>query len=109
LVPDAMDLVRMDLPSLAVASAIHQLGRISLARDAERVALVKPMFELRLAHAPRDRRALGDALGCAAAGAERAGWRVCGYLDSPVPGGRGAIEVFLHAQRAGPDEPPRDG
>ena len=109
LVPDAIDLVTMDLSYLAVASAVAQLGRISLAPDAELVALVKPMFELRLAHAPRDRRALGDALGCAAAGAERAGWRVCGHLDSPVPGGRGAIEVFLHARRAGPEEPPRDG
>ena len=98
--PDAIDLVTMDLSYLAVTSAAGQLGHVSLAPDAELVALVKPMFELRLAHAPRDRRAVLDALGHAAAGIEHAGWRVCGHLDSPVPGARGAVEVFLHARRA---------
>ena len=100
LVPDAIDLVTMDLSYLAVASAVGQLDRVSLAPDADLVALVKPMFELRLAHAPRDRRAVLDALGHAAAGIEQAGWRVCGHLDSPVPGARGAVEVFMHARRA---------
>ena len=100
LVPDTIDVVTMDLSYLAVASAVGQLGRVSIALDADLVALVKPMFELRLDRAPRDGRALSDALGCAAAGVRRAGWRVRGHLDSPVPGARGAVEVFLHARRA---------
>ena len=100
LVPDTIDLVTMDLSYLAVAAAVCQLDRVRLAPDAELVALVKPMFELHLDHAPRDQRAVSDALGRAAAGVDRAGWRVRGHLDSPVPGARGAVEVFLHARRA---------
>ena len=93
----------MDLSYLAVAAAVCQLEHVQLAPDAELVALVKPMFELRLDHAPRDQRAVSAALGRAAAGVERAGWRVCGRLDSPVRGARGAVEVFLHARRASRD------
>ena len=100
LVPDIVGLVTMDLSYLAVAAAVRQLDRVVLASDAELVALVKPMFELRLKHAPRDARAVRDAFERAVAGVEGAGWRVCGHLDSPVPGARGAVEVFLHARRA---------
>ena len=100
LVPDTIDLVTMDLSYLAVAAAVRQLDRFTLASDAELVALVKPMFELRLDHAPRDARAVRDALERAAAGVEGAGWRVCAHLESPVRGARGAVEVFLHGRRA---------
>jgi hypothetical protein len=70
----------MDLSYLAVAAAVCQLE-----------------------HVQRWSRAVSDALGRAAAGVERAGWRVCGRLDSPVRGARGAVEVFLHARRASRD------
>jgi 23S rRNA (cytidine1920-2'-O)/16S rRNA (cytidine1409-2'-O)-methyltransferase len=103
LVPDTVDLVTMDLSYLAVAAAVPQLDRVVLASDAELLALVKPMFELRLDHAPRDARTVREALECAAGGVEGAGWRVCGHLDSPVRGAGGAVEVFLHARRASRD------
>src|SRR5262245_31457968 len=103
LVPDTIDLVTMDLSYLAVAAAVRQFDRVVLASDAELLALVKPMFELRLDHAPRDARAVRDAFRRAAAGVEGAGGRVCAHLDSPVPGARGAVEVFLHARRASRD------
>src|SRR5262249_26203955 len=62
LVPDTIDLVTMDLSYLAVAAAVRQLDRVVLASEAELLALVKPMFELRLDHAPSDARAVRDAL-----------------------------------------------
>jgi predicted rRNA methylase YqxC with S4 and FtsJ domains len=83
-----------------LATAVRQLDRVVLASDAQLLALVKPMFELRLDHAPRDTGAVREAFECAAPGFDGAGWRVCGHLDSPIPGARGAVEVFLHARRA---------
>ena len=99
LVPEAVDLVTMDLSYVAAASAVGQLGGIALADDADLVVLVKPMFELRLARPPTAPGVLAAAGALAAAGVERAGWVVRGCVDSPVRGGRGAIEMLLHARR----------
>lgn len=67
---------------------------------AELIALVKPMFELKLATPPTGARELDAALDRAATALETTGWGVLGSIRSPVAGARGAIELFVHAQRA---------
>ncbi|HEY2744697.1 MAG TPA: TlyA family rRNA (cytidine-2'-O)-methyltransferase, partial [Polyangia bacterium] len=61
------------------------------------IALVKPMFELSLGHAPIDEASLDAAMTRAAAGLTAAGFSVVGRMVSPIAGGRGAREAFLHA------------
>lgn len=100
LIPDAIDLVTIDVSYLALAAAVAQLDRIVLASDADLIGLVKPMFELRLATAPSDTFSVDAATERAAAGIAAAGWRVIGAMPSPVLGGRGAVEALLHARRS---------
>ncbi|HEV3274909.1 MAG TPA: SAM-dependent methyltransferase [Candidatus Dormibacteraeota bacterium] len=100
LIPDAIDLVTIDVSYLALAAAVAQLDRIVLARDADLIGLVKPMFELRRATAPSDAISVDAATERAAAGVAAAGWRVIGAMPSPVLGGRGAVEALLHARRS---------
>jgi 23S rRNA (cytidine1920-2'-O)/16S rRNA (cytidine1409-2'-O)-methyltransferase len=99
LVPDAVEVVTLDLSYLALAEAAPQLDRLRLAAAADVVALVKPQFELGLAGPPRDRATVLDAVAHARAGFEAAGWRVVATCESPVAGGRGAVEHLLHARR----------
>jgi 23S rRNA (cytidine1920-2'-O)/16S rRNA (cytidine1409-2'-O)-methyltransferase len=99
LVPDAVDVVTLDLGYLALADGVPQLNGLSFASGADLVALVKPMFELRLGEAPEDRATLDEALARATEGVERAGWHVAASMDSPVRGGGGAAELFLHGVR----------
>ena len=98
-VPDIVDVVTFDLSYLAVARAVGELERLTLAPDAELVALVKPMFELRLATPPRDAVRLRRAVARAAAGVTAHGWSVVGDIRSPVAGARGAVEFFIHGVR----------
>jgi 23S rRNA (cytidine1920-2'-O)/16S rRNA (cytidine1409-2'-O)-methyltransferase len=100
LIPDAIDLVTIDVSYLALAAAVAQLDRIVLAHDADLIGLVKPMFELRLATAPSDTISVDAATERAAAAIAAAGWRVIGAMPSPVLGGRGAVEALLHARRS---------
>jgi 23S rRNA (cytidine1920-2'-O)/16S rRNA (cytidine1409-2'-O)-methyltransferase len=99
-VPDPVDVVTLDLSYLALAAALPQLDRIRLAPGARLVALVKPMFELRLATAPTGGAALDEALARARDGAVAAGWAVEDWMHSPQRGSRGAAELFLFARRA---------
>jgi 23S rRNA (cytidine1920-2'-O)/16S rRNA (cytidine1409-2'-O)-methyltransferase len=99
LVPDVVQIITLDLSYLSLAAAAGQLGRIALADDADLVALVKPMFELRLARAPSDPASLAEALSRAARGIEANGWRVAAHVESPVRGAGGAVELLLHARR----------
>lgn len=103
LVPDVLELITMDLSYLSVATAISQIKGLAIAEQADLVALVKPMFELRLSNAPIDRASLESALSHAAAGMANAGWEVLAHIDSPVPGSRGAVELFLHARYRFPE------
>ncbi|MGH7723158.1 MAG: SAM-dependent methyltransferase [Candidatus Dormibacteria bacterium] len=98
-VPEPIDVVTVDVSYLSVAAAAAQLDRVTLARDADLVALVKPMFELRAPTAPSDRASLDAALAAASTGVSAAGWAVQGVMDSPVTGSRGAREMLLHARR----------
>jgi 23S rRNA (cytidine1920-2'-O)/16S rRNA (cytidine1409-2'-O)-methyltransferase len=106
-VPDIVDVVTIDVSYLSVAAAATQLNRVALAPDANMLALVKPMFELRAATAPSDRASLDAALAAASAGVTAAGWEVRSSIDSPVTGSRGAREMLLHAQRSAAVAAPR--
>jgi 23S rRNA (cytidine1920-2'-O)/16S rRNA (cytidine1409-2'-O)-methyltransferase len=97
LVPDAVELVTIDVSYVSLARAIPQL-HLRFAREAELVALVKPMYELGLAAPPPDDR-LAEALQRAVTAVDAAGWEVAGAIDSPVTGGRGAKEMLIHARR----------
>jgi 23S rRNA (cytidine1920-2'-O)/16S rRNA (cytidine1409-2'-O)-methyltransferase len=98
LVPETIELVTIDVSYLSLARAIPQLAPVPLAADAQLIALVKPMFELGLPAPPPD----GDlpaALAHAIAGIQAAGWTVHATMQSPIPGARGAVELFVYARR----------
>jgi 23S rRNA (cytidine1920-2'-O)/16S rRNA (cytidine1409-2'-O)-methyltransferase len=98
-VPDALDVVTLDLGYLSLANGVPQLGALRFAAGAELIALVKPMFELGLGEPPEDRATLSRAREVASAGIEAAGWRVLDAMDSPVRGSKGARELFVRARR----------
>lgn len=99
LVPDRLDAVTLDIGYLALARGVPQLNRLSFAPGCELVALVKPMFELGLAAAPADRATLDAAREHAVGGIAAAGWEILDWIDSPVPGAKGAREMFVRARR----------
>lgn len=101
LIPDEIDVLTIDLSYLSLASSIDQLGSIRFGQGAEAIALVKPMFELGLPTAPSDRESLDQALKLATEGFERHSWRVDTWIESPITGGKGAPERFLHARFGG--------
>ena len=98
-VPEAVDVVTIDVSYLSVAVAAAELHGVRLAPGASLIALVKPMFELRSATAPTDRASLDAALAAAVEGVTAAGWDVRATIDSPVAGRRGAREMLLSATR----------
>lgn len=100
LVPDTVAVITVDVSYLSLAAAVAQLNRLRIDAKADLVGLVKPMFELRLATAPVDAERVATAGRRASEGVTRAGWRVAGLIPSPVTGGRGAVELLLHARRA---------
>jgi 23S rRNA (cytidine1920-2'-O)/16S rRNA (cytidine1409-2'-O)-methyltransferase len=99
LVPEPVDFVTVDLSFVSLARALPQVDGAILAAGAELVALVKPMFELGLPQPPESSAQLEQAVRRAVAGVELAGWRVLESMRSPVLGGRGAVEFFVHAAR----------
>ncbi|GAC1385323.1 MAG: TlyA family rRNA (cytidine-2'-O)-methyltransferase [Acidimicrobiales bacterium] len=98
LVPEPVDLVSVDVSYLALAEAVRQIGGLDTG-GAILLGLIKPMFELRLATIPSDPATLGLACERAVAGGGAAGWDVLQVIESPVRGGRGAVEYFLHGVR----------
>jgi 23S rRNA (cytidine1920-2'-O)/16S rRNA (cytidine1409-2'-O)-methyltransferase len=104
LVPEAIELITVDVSYLSLAGAVRQLDRIELSPVADLIGLVKPMFELKLPSAPADRASLDRALAAATEGVIAAGWTVVASGNSPVAGGKGALELLLHARRR-PDGP----
>lgn len=99
LIPCSVELVTIDLSYLSVADAVPQLERLAFADDADLVALVKPMFELRLGGLRHDDRTLRKALEHAIRGIERGRWNVEGHIASPIRGARGAEEWLVRARR----------
>jgi 23S rRNA (cytidine1920-2'-O)/16S rRNA (cytidine1409-2'-O)-methyltransferase len=99
LVPQAVDLLTLDLSYLAVGRAVAQLSRLRFTRGADVLALVKPMFELGLARPPTDERRLNEAVERAATGLAAEHWTILDTMRPRVCGARGAIEFFIHARR----------
>jgi 23S rRNA (cytidine1920-2'-O)/16S rRNA (cytidine1409-2'-O)-methyltransferase len=73
---EIIDVVTIDVSYLSLAAAVEQLDRIGCAPDCSLVGLVKPMFELRLATAPRTLELVEQAARQAADGVAAAGWLV---------------------------------
>ena len=101
LVPDPIEVVTIDLSYLSLAQAAPQLEAVAIAAAADLIALVKPMFELRLGHPPAEPGQRAKAVEIAVAAFEAAGWREPRSIQSPLPGRRGAIEYLIHLRRAG--------
>ncbi|MEX2394744.1 MAG: SAM-dependent methyltransferase [Actinomycetota bacterium] len=99
LVPDAIGLVTVDVSYLSLGLAVDQLAHLAFAPGAELIGLVKPMFELRLDHAPTDDASLEEATRLAVTAIETSGWEVVATMPSTVRGAKGAIEGFIHARR----------
>ena len=99
-VPEAVEVITVDLSYLSLARAAGQLEVLEIAADADLVALVKPMFELGLPQPPTDPVDLKEAVVRARRGVEGAGWAVEDCIESPVRGARGAVELLLHATRS---------
>jgi 23S rRNA (cytidine1920-2'-O)/16S rRNA (cytidine1409-2'-O)-methyltransferase len=100
LVPEAIEVVTIDLSYLSLARAAPQLEAVAFAEAADLVALVKPMFELGLARPPADPDQRAKAVEVATAAFEDAGWRDPDAIECPFPGRRGAVEHLLHLRRA---------
>jgi 23S rRNA (cytidine1920-2'-O)/16S rRNA (cytidine1409-2'-O)-methyltransferase len=98
-VPEPVDVVTIDLSYLAIARAVLQLEPLDVRQDAQLVALVKPMFELRLARPPDDPAEIRRAVAAAERGLREGGWEPAGAIESPARGSRGAVEWLVHARR----------
>jgi 23S rRNA (cytidine1920-2'-O)/16S rRNA (cytidine1409-2'-O)-methyltransferase len=98
IVPDAIDVVTMDLSYLPIADAAPQLRPLRLAPTADLVALVKPQHELAMGAPAVDDDQLHAAVQHAIDGLTACGWRAMGAVRSPARGSRGAIEWLVHAQ-----------
>ncbi|HZC28417.1 MAG TPA: SAM-dependent methyltransferase [Gaiellaceae bacterium] len=101
LVPEPVDIVAVDLSYLALRDAAPQLAPVAFGRSVDAIALVKPQFELKRASVPTARQDLAGAAVSAADGFASAGWQIAEVIESPIRGAGGAIELFLHARRAG--------
>jgi len=99
LVPEVIDVVAVDLSYLSLARAAPQLEALAMAGDADLLALVKPMFELGLAHPPADPGQRAKAVRLAAAAFGETGWREPEAIECPLPGRRGSVEHLLHLRR----------
>jgi len=99
LVPDAVEIVAIDLSYLSLARAAPQVEAIVIAGNADLIALVKPMYELGLAALPAASGQRVKAVELAAAGFEANGWHTPRWIESPVAGRRGAAEYLLHLRR----------
>lgn len=100
LLAEPLEVITVDLSYLALADAAPQLEAITIAPGADLIALVKPMYELRLAAPPDSASLRRKAVEQAAAAFERYGWRCCQIIESPVLGSRGSIEYLAHFRRA---------
>lgn len=99
-VPEAIDLVTLDVGYLALAAAVPQLEAVDLAPAAQLLGLVKPMYELGLAALPEDDAQVDEAIERAAGAVAAARWDVVATMRSPVAGSRGAVEGWVHARRS---------
>jgi 23S rRNA (cytidine1920-2'-O)/16S rRNA (cytidine1409-2'-O)-methyltransferase len=99
IVPDAIELISLDLGFLALATGVPQLRALDLAPDADLLALVKPTAELGLPSPPTDEASIQDAVQRASRAVTESGWEIQGAVESPIRGSRGAVEWLLHGRR----------
>jgi 23S rRNA (cytidine1920-2'-O)/16S rRNA (cytidine1409-2'-O)-methyltransferase len=100
IVPDAIELISLDLGFLALATGVPQLNQLQIAPGADLLALVKPTAELGLPSPPTDEASIREAVARASRAVAEAGWEVQGAVESPIRGSRGAVEWLLHGRRS---------
>jgi putative N6-adenine-specific DNA methylase len=111
--PGPFDFFTVDVSFVAARSMLRGLA-FRLRAGAEGVVLVKPQFELP-SHLVKDGKVDAPDLRKRAvdtfrAKAERLGFEVLGFVDSPVAGGSGTVEILAHLRFAGrPESMPRMG
>lgn len=93
LVPDAIEVMTIDVSYIALAGALPQLEVLAFADDATLIALVKPQFELGLDE--MDPTRMHEALAKAVDAIDER-WCVCGAIASPT-----TEEFLVHATRRG--------
>jgi len=93
-----VEVITIDLSYLPIVLAAAQLGNLRLAGEADLIALVKPVYELRRGVLPATERDYQAAVKLAVDGLTENGWAVIATDRSPVLGGRGAVEWLLHAR-----------
>lgn len=111
--PGPFDFFTVDVSFVAGRSMLRGLA-FRLRAGAEGVVLVKPQFELPgglVRDGKVDTPVLRQrALGSFIAKAERLGFTVLAWRDSPVAGGSGTVEILAHLRFAGrPESMPRPG
>jgi 23S rRNA (cytidine1920-2'-O)/16S rRNA (cytidine1409-2'-O)-methyltransferase len=111
-VPEACALAVMDVSFISSLKILPALGTV-LAPSADVVLLVKPQFELGRAQVGRgglvkDPALHARALRGVASGAQEEGLGVVAACPSPIRGGEGNREFFLHLRRGAPPLPGSD-
>jgi 23S rRNA (cytidine1920-2'-O)/16S rRNA (cytidine1409-2'-O)-methyltransferase len=101
-VPEPVQLITVDVSYLSLADVAPQLEVLTIAEDADLVALVKPMYELGLPEPPAAEAARQDAVELAVAGLESHGWCLRDTMPSPMTGTRGSMEDLIHLHRRQP-------
>jgi putative N6-adenine-specific DNA methylase len=111
--PGPFDFFTVDVSFVAARSMLRGLA-FRLREGALGVVLVKPQFELP-SHLVKDGKVDAPelrkrALDTFAAKAERLGFALLGFFDSPVAGGSGTVEILAHLRFAGrPETMPKVG
>lgn len=102
LVPDAIDLMTVDVSYTPLAVVVPQVSSsVAFAEGgAVLLGLVKPMFELAAARLPTTDTEFGEAVRRASVGVQSAGWSLQRSFRSAVAGNRGAVEFWVWATRA---------
>ena len=98
LIPEAVEVICLDLSYLALADALPQLASVEVSDCAQLIALVKPTFELHASSMIIDGDAIDKTVAAAIAVAGSCGWSV-GDTTVPVRGAGGAPEVFIYGTR----------
>ncbi len=101
LVPHPIEVITLDLSYLAISAAVPQLSGLRSPGGADLLALVKPTFELGSSTLVADFPGFSHALRRASRGIEESGWIVLASATSPIRGGSGALEGFIHARWPG--------
>lgn len=92
-----LDMVTVDLSYLSLLKALPIL-RDQLPAWAQAICLVKPLYEGLAQEDPADIVAIGDVLEALIDKLAVAGFAVGEICESPILGGRGAVEFLIHVQ-----------